>query len=140
MARVQTDLNDWTLADGTKRTWAENDGRGKPPYLGPEAVYTTGRWRSNDPESSFYLLRSTVRSDGEQPIQLRCSKPSIPAAFLNGTDAFAPDAVLGAGENTLLLVYRAETKAFQPEHAGCMVRLTDPSTGERLTGVRYEPR
>ena len=85
------------------------------------------------------LGAGAVRSDAAQPVQLRGSTPSLEAAHLNGGDAFADDAALRAGANELLLVYRAQTKTFSPQYAGCIVRLADPATGERLTTIQYEP-
>jgi len=127
------------LADGTRIEWVLDDDPLQPPYLDVEVVRTTGRWRSETDAPFYYLLRSTVHSERDQPVELRCVRGSIVGALLDGVDAYEGPAQLKPGANELVLIYRAQNRAFGPEHAGCFLRLVKPGTTERLTDVRFEP-
>ncbi len=130
---------DWPLQDGTRLAWTLDDDPFQPPYLDVEVIRTTGRWRSQTDAPFYYLLASNVDSEREQAVELRCVKGSVVRALLNGADAFEGSAQLKRGANELVLIYRAQNRAFGAEHAGCFLRLVRPGTKERLTNVRFDP-
>jgi len=130
---------DWPLQHGRRLRWALDDDPLQAPYLDVEVIRTTGRWRSETDAPFYYLLASNVHSEREQAVELRCVKGSVVKALLNGLDAFEGSAQLKRGANELLLIYRAQNRAFGAEHAGCFLRLVKPGTTERLTDIRYDP-
>lgn len=130
--------NGWTLPDGTALTWRDNaqDGPVDQAILDPEVVRTLGSWYQL--ESPVYVLRSYVHADRARPVSWVSSPGDIRRVFLNGVVAEEGRGELQAGRNDLLVVYHCGTVGGTPRHAGCLLRLVDPQTGERLTDIRYE--
>jgi hypothetical protein len=127
----------WPLKDGQRLEWVLDDDPLQPPYLDVEVMRTTGRWRSQTDAPFYYLLHSTVHSRRQQAVGLLCVRGSVVGALLNGADAFDAPAQLKQGANELVLIYRAQNRAFGAEHAGCFLRLVKPGTQERLTDIRF---
>jgi hypothetical protein len=138
IAREGRPPDHWDRANGTRVEWLLSDPE-QPPWLGTEIIRTTGRWRSQTDEPFYYLLCSALHSESEQLVEFRCVQGSIARIFLNGGDALVRPSTLHPGENSLLILYRAENQAFGAEHAGCFLRIVTPGTTDRVADIRFEP-
>ena len=126
------------LGDGRDLNWRRSD-PAKSGMLDVEVVPTTCAWGHREKEAQFYLLRTTVESEREQPARLIIDRGTTVAAYVNGRKADPATVALREGGNPLLLVCKAHG-SFRPGNAGAFLRTAAPGSRKRLTNIRYVAR
>jgi hypothetical protein len=118
----------WVLPDDTRLEWRDDDTPFRTPFLDAEFVRLSGAWAG---QNAVHVLQSVLHSPQAQSAELRFPAGQVLGAVLNGEEfGLGARVQLRAGENRLALVVA--------DAVGMFLRVLDPDTQERLTGIRFE--
>lgn len=136
---VRNDVNatKWKMPSGETLSWQNNarDGYINEQWMNPEYVRTMGTWNHVSPT---YVLRSRIESLGAQPATLTISHRELCTVILNQEVVEHDRVELRRGGNELFILYPGtRLSEATPRLAACFVRLSDPTSGNRLSSISY---